>query len=136
MILIPSGTGKNEVSSIDEAADTYVITDADVSMTSLQPGDTFAYEYETGQVLIVKIAEISVDGTTVTITGADAALEDVFSYVKIDAEEGLGNAVIDPSTCGEGVTYEGLVDAAADSDFKAYGVDAGAVWRKLSDEAG
>ena len=130
VILIPSGTGKNEVSSIDEAADTYVITDADVSMTSLQPGDTFAYEYETGQVLIVKIAEISVDGTTVTITGADAALEDVFSYVKIDAEEGLGNAVIDPSTCGEGVTYEGLVDAAADSDFKAYGVDAGGSMEK------
>ncbi len=130
VILIPSGTGKNEVSSIDEAADTYVITDADVSMTSLQPGDTFAYEYETGQVLIVKIAEISVDGTTVTITGTDAALEDVFSYVKIDAEEGLGNAVIDPSTCGEGVTYEGLVDAAADSDFKAYGVDAGGSMEK------
>ncbi len=130
VILIPSGTGKNEVASIDEAADTYVITDADVSMTSLQPGDTFAYEYETGQVLIVKIAEISVDGTTVTITGADAALEDVFSYVKIDAEEGLGNAVIDPSTCGEGVTYEGLVDAVADSDFKAYGVDAGGSMEK------
>ena len=53
-----------------------------------------------------EVASIDVNGTTVTITGDDIEMEDVFSYVKIDASDDLANATIDPSACGDGVTYE------------------------------
>ena len=35
----------------------YVIENADSSITSLQPGETFAYEYGEGDVLIVKLIQ-------------------------------------------------------------------------------
>ncbi|MFR2232926.1 MAG: fibronectin, partial [Roseburia intestinalis] len=64
-------------------------------------------------------ASIDINGTTVTITGDDIEMEDVFSYVKIDASDDLANATIDPSACGDGVTYEGLSEEAEDSEYKA-----------------
>ena len=46
-------------------------------------------------------------------------MEDVFSYVKIDASDDLANATIDPSACGDGATYEGLSDEPENSEYKA-----------------
>ncbi len=118
-IIIPSDTGKNIVVSADDSTNTYVIENADTDMTSLEEGDIFSYEYADGQFIITKVAAIDINGTTVTITGDDIEMEDVFSYVKIDASDDLANATIDPSTCGDGVTYEGLSEEAEDSEYKA-----------------
>ena len=118
-IIIPSETGKNIVVSADDSTNTYVIKNADTDMTSLEEGDIFSYEYADGQFIITKVAAIDINGTTVTITGDDIEMEDVFSYVKIDASDDLANATIDPSTCGDGVTYEGLSEEAEDSEYKA-----------------
>lgn len=38
-------------------------------------------------------------------------MEDVFDYVKIDSAASTEEATVDASTCGEGVTYNGLVDS-------------------------
>ena len=118
-IIIPSDTEKNIVVSADDSTNTYVIKNADTDMTSLEEGDIFSYEYADGQFIITKVASIDVNGTTVTITGDDIEMEDVFSYVKIDASDDLANATIDPSACGDGVTYEGLSEETEDSEYKA-----------------
>ena len=118
-IIIPSDTEKNIVVSADDSTNTYVVKKADTDMTSLEEGDIFSYEYADGQFIITKVASIDVNGTTVTITGDDIEMEDVFSYVKIDASDDLANATIDPSACGDGATYEGLSDEPENSEYKA-----------------
>ena len=118
-IIIPSDTEKIIVVSADDSTNTYVIKKADTDMTSLEEGDIFSYEYADGQFIITKVASIDVNGTTVTITGDDIEMEDVFSYVKIDASDDLANATIDPSACGDGATYEGLSDEPENSEYKA-----------------
>lgn len=129
-IIVPEAEGSNEVVTADETTNTYVIENPDESITSLQAGDIFAYEYEEGNVLIVKVASITVDGTTATITGEDTSMEEVFQYVKIDGEAGLSEATIDPSSCDEGVTYEGLVDYTDTGDIQTYGVEVDATAEK------
>ena len=118
-IIIPSDTEKNIVVSADDSTNIYVIKKAYTDMTSLEEGDIFSYEYADGQFIITKVASIDVNGTTVTITGDDIEMEDVFSYVKIDASDDLANATIDPSACGDGATYEGLSDEPENSEYKA-----------------
>lgn len=98
------------VSCTDETTQTYVIENADESITSLQQGEIFVYEQENKEVLIVKIASITVDGTTVTITGEDTTMDEVFEYVKIDSTMNTSEAEVDTSTCSEGVQYEGKVE--------------------------
>lgn len=69
--------------SADDSTNTYVIKNADTDMTSLEEGDIFSYEYADGQFIITKVASIDVNGTTVTITGDDIEMEDVFPMSKL-----------------------------------------------------
>ena len=77
--------------------------------------------------MIVKIAQITVDGTTVNITGTKTSIEETFEYVKIDCEAGTEEATIDASDLEEGVVYNGIVDDAeasgTGSDVEALGAD-------------
>ena len=72
-IIIPESAQNNQVVSVDDTNRVYVIENADDTVTSLQEGDIFSHEYGDGDVLIVKVASIQIDGTTVTITGADTS---------------------------------------------------------------
>ncbi len=121
-IIVSQSTGANEVVTVDEENNIYVIENADESITSLQEGDIFSYEYAEEEVLIIKVASIIIEGTTATITGAETSMEEVFDYVKIDAKAGTADAAIDASTCAEGVTYEGLVDYTDSGAVQTYGV--------------
>ena len=98
----------NRVTTEDEANNTYVIENASAEIQALQPGDTTALEYATGQVLIIKVASITLDGTTATIVGEDTSLEEVFEYMKIDTESYTGDAAVDTSNLEEGITYRGM----------------------------
>jgi len=125
--IIPQNEGVNEVVSANDIANTYTIEHADEEITSLQQGDIFAYEYEGGNVLIVKVDSISLDttdptNTIATITGMETSMEEVFDYVKIDESAGLDKAEIDPSNLGEGVIYNGLVERE-DDGVQTYAVD-------------
>lgn len=123
-IVIPDKDGVNILVSADEENYIYVIENADESITSLEPGDLFVYEYADDDLLIVKIATIEVDGTTATIMGEKLSMEEVFDYVKIDTEADLQEAEIDASGLEEGVVYEGLV-SYSDGDVETYAVDVG-----------
>lgn len=135
-VVIQETDGENEVVQADEQNQEYVIDNADKSISLLKPGDIFSYEYDDGTVLIVKVASIRMDGTTARITGAETSLEEVFDYVKIDAEQYAGEAEIDDSTCDEGVIYEGLEEShsarAVDVDIE----NSSSVSLKLKKELG
>ena len=98
----------NRVTTEDEVNNTYVIENASAEIQALQPGDTTALEYAAGQVLIIKVASITLDGTTATIVGEDTSLEEVFEYMKIDTESYTGDATVDTSNLEEGITYRGM----------------------------
>ena len=70
-IVIEPVKGKNTVESIDDENAVYVIKNADAQITSLTEGSVFVYPYAENEILIIKVASISLDGTTATITGAE-----------------------------------------------------------------
>ena len=101
--------GVNTVTSVDDETNTYVIENADESITSLQEGDVFAYPYGDNEILISKVASITIDGTKATIIGGDVELEEVFSQVKIEGTSDTEDVNVDTTAANDGVTYEGLV---------------------------
>lgn len=126
-ILIPENSGYNEVVAVDGNNNTYIIENIDESITSLQPGDIFSYRYAENDLLIVKVSAIYINGTTAAIMGEEASMDEVFDYVKIDAQSGSEEAVVDTSTCADGVIYEGLVDYAEEDATQPYANSQGSV---------
>ena len=102
--LVDESGETNKVTKSDDTTKTYVIENIDDSISSLSEGDIFSYDYSNGDALIVKVASIAIDGTTATITGEDANLDDVFDYVKIDSTAKKSDFTYDESTVGEGVS--------------------------------
>ena len=100
-----------KLSEKDENAGKYVFENADEAFLALKSGDILSYECADGSLVIIKIDSVSVNGKTVTLYDKDTEMEDVFDYVKIDSEASTEEATVDASTCGEGVTYNGLVDS-------------------------
>lgn len=87
----------------DNGDGTYTVTNADESVTSLQPGDVFTYDQGGDQYIIV-VESIAVNGTTVIITEKpDADLTDAFQYVKIEAESEPGDIVYGDGTSSASV---------------------------------
>ena len=117
----------NQLALEDNENNLYRIENADDTVTSLKAGDIFSYTKDDGSVLIVKIAQITVDGTTVNITGTKTSIEETFEYVKIDCEAGTEEATVDASDLEEGVVYNGIVDDAeasgTGSDVEALGAE-------------
>ena len=102
--LVDESGETNKVTKSDDTTKTYVIENIDDSISSLSEGDIFSYDYSNGDALIVKVASITIDGTTAIITGEDANLDDVFDYVKIDSTAKKSDFTYDESTVGEGVS--------------------------------
>lgn len=123
--VIPQTEDTNDVVSVDDENNVYVVENADSSITSLQAGDTFAYEYGDNDALIVKVADIKLDGTTATIMGEDTSLEEAFDYIKIDTESNSADAQVDASNLEDGITYEGMIESEDDSEVQTYGADLG-----------
>lgn len=111
----------NVIVTVDDENSTYIIENADENITSLEEGDIFSYEYEDGTVLLVKVGAMTLNGTSVTITGIQTSMEEVFDYVKIDTQATTKDAQIDTSSLEEGVEYEGLMEEHDSSDMPALG---------------
>ena len=95
---------------------TYTVKKADASFTDLKKGDTFSYEYDDGSVLLVKVASISVKGTTVTIKeDTNTDLTDFFDYLKIETDGSQpGEMSIDEREMDDGVSLvQEMSDAPA-----------------------
>jgi len=103
--IIDSTRDKNVLTKTDTANQKYVFENVDSKVSSLKPGDIFAYE--DGETLIVKVESISVSGTTATIQGQNTNLEEVFEYVKIDTSTNISEAEVDNSNLEDGIVYNG-----------------------------
>ena len=114
VIVLEPEDGYNTVVSADEENAVYVLENADETVLSLQPGNILAYTYGEEDILIVKVGEISVDGTTVTITGEDTSLDEVFGLVRIEAGQDMEDATITPE---EGVDI--IEEEASESELLA-----------------
>lgn len=132
---IEEAEGVNQVTTEDTENNTYVIENASTEIQALQPGDTTALEYHQGQILIIKVASVTLDGTTATIIGEETDLEDVFEYMKIDTESYTGDATVDTSDLEEGVTYLGMTEAVEEEDQTAVYAAEGATADTVSGEA-
>ena len=97
----------NIVRSADDESRTYIIDNADKQFTGLKSGDIVRYAYGKNEMLIVKVASISVSGTTVTLTGQSPEAEEVFQVVKIEGSSEPDEVVFDENSCDDGLTYAG-----------------------------
>ncbi|MGF0091947.1 leucine-rich repeat protein [Lachnospiraceae bacterium SGI.066] len=99
--------GKNQI--IDNGDGTYTVTNADSTFTSLKSGDKLSYTDSDGNVLLLTVQKITVDGSTVTIwkETKEEDLTDYFAYLKIETTDQNGALDIDKSTMDEGVTFLG-----------------------------
>ncbi len=105
-ILLEETAGVNELT--DNGDGSYTILHADARMKALQPGDSFAYTWQDGSVLVVLVQSASVDGDTVTVTeNAEAELEDIFANVKIDGDSDGADLDVDTSEMDDDLVYLG-----------------------------
>ena len=122
--LVDESGKTNKVTKSDDTTKTYVIENIDDSISSLSEGDIFSYDYSNGDALIVKVASIAIDGTTATITGEDANLDDVFDYVKIDSTAKKSDFTYDKSNLSENLKVENPTNGSRKS--RAFNIDASA----------
>ena len=122
--LVDESGETNKVTKSDDTTKTYVIENIDDSISSLSEGDIFSYDYSNGDALIVKVASITIDGTTATITGEDANLDDVFDYVKIDSTAKKSDFTYDESNLSENLKIEHPTNGSRKS--RAFNIDASA----------
>ena len=86
--------GKNEVSSYDTSNEIYTISNASEEIRSLKAGQILVYEYEEGNLLVVRPEQVEVNGDTVTIYGdKNLELMDAFEMIKIDVSADTDNLV-------------------------------------------
>ncbi|MBE6733465.1 MAG: hypothetical protein E7561_05670 [Ruminococcaceae bacterium] len=111
---------ENSETTVSEENGVYTITNATTEISNLKKDDIFSYNYQNGDALILKVADISVSGSTVTITEGELNLQDAFDYVKIDTTESGTVAEVDDTELPNGITYEGTSEPPA-----TYGLDVG-----------
>lgn len=85
-VILHPDEGYDTVISADDDNAIYVIENPDETLLSLQVGDVFSYTYDENNVLIVKIAEMTLSDNTLTITGAKT---DITSPPKIYYSSGI-----------------------------------------------
>ena len=116
VVVVEENDTSNQFECVDETKQKYVVENADGTVTSLSSGDIFVYE-EADEVYIIKVAHVDVDGTTATIYGSDASMEEVFSYIKIDASSDTDDTEVDTTDCDAGVEYAGKVQTPDESTY-------------------
>ncbi|MBQ2384208.1 MAG: hypothetical protein II290_09225, partial [Oscillospiraceae bacterium] len=85
VIVIDAVEGVNKVVSVDDENYIYVFDAVDEQIASLRAGDVVSYLYGEDEMLIFKVASLTLDGTTATVTGAELEIEEVFDYMKLES---------------------------------------------------
>lgn len=112
--LVQDNDKNNELISADEGSGTYIFTNIDESIKNLQPGDKFVIygdDYEDCVSLVVD--QITVNGSTATITSQGGEIEDFFEYIQLDMEIPVSPEYLDTSTLPEGATLENVSENSA-----------------------
>lgn len=121
-VVADESSKKNQITANGDG--TYTVKKADASFTGLKKGDTFSYKYEDGSVLLVKIADILVNGTTVTIReDTNTDLTDFFEYLKIETDGSEPeNMSVDENGMDAGVSLiQEMSDTPAATAFQGEG---------------
>ena len=121
-VVADESSKKNQITANGDG--TYTVKKADASFTGLKKGDTFSYKYEDGSVLLVKIADISVNGTIVTIReDTNTDLTDFFDYLKIETDGSESeNMSVDENGMDDGVSLiQEMSDTPAATAFQGEG---------------
>lgn len=120
--VIEENAGKNQIT--DNGDGTYTVTNADSSFTSLNSGDKLSYTDSDGNVLLLTVSKISVNGSTVTIwkETKEEDLTDYFDYLKIEVTDQNVPLDIDESTMDEGVEFLGC-DIDTQGELPAAGAE-------------
>lgn len=92
----------------------YTFENASEQVLGLQSGDIYAWESKDG-LFIVKVADISIQGTTVIVTAAETDMEEVFQYLKLDMQAMTDEATLDTSSVDESLIYLGVVEDVEDN---------------------
>lgn len=137
--ILDDDSEKNVLKSYDESTKTYVFENCTDDMLSLKTDDEFSCNADDDNVVIIKVKDISINGDTVTITAQDIEMEDVFDYVKIEAESSLGDAEVDKDSLSPGVTVKENMPQTQKSLGRKVNIDASGKLSKTinlkSDEA-
>ncbi len=137
--ILDDDSEKNVLKSYDESTKTYVFENCTDDMLSLKTDDEFSCNADDDNVVIIKVKDISINGDTVTITAQDIEMEDVFDYVKIEAESSLGDAEVDKDSLSPGVTVKENMPQTQKSLGRKVNIDANGKLSKTinlkSDEA-
>ena len=121
-VVADESSKKNQITANGDG--TYTVKKADASFTGLKKGDTFSYKYDDGSVLLVKIADILVNGTTVTIReDTNTDLTDFFDYLKIETNGSESeNMSVDENGMDDGVSLiQEMSDTPAATAFQGEG---------------
>ncbi|MCM1365384.1 MAG: C-type lectin domain-containing protein [Faecalibacterium sp.] len=85
---IKAGTDSNILQSDYFEDEVYTFTNINSEIASLKEGDIFWYDTgDDTDVIIIKIKDIKINGTTAIITPDKTSLDEVFDYVKIDESD-------------------------------------------------
>ena len=117
---------RNQVIEADDDGLEYIIGNPDESIRSLQPGRILTYEYEPGQLLIVRVKSIEVEDDRVTIQGDDdLELTDVFDVLKLEESAGSGEFIHSDEGMDPAVEYLGVHEDTTDQTNKVHIEDGG-----------
>ena len=117
---------RNQVIEADDDGLEYIIENPDESIRSLQPGRILTYEYEPGQLLIVRVKSIEVENDRVTIQGDDdLELTDVFDVLKLEESAGSGEFIHSDEGMDPAVEYLGVHEDTTDQTNKIHIEDGG-----------
>ena len=117
-----AGSASQLVEDNDDAL-IYTIDNADEEVLSLKKGDILVYEYDENSLLVAKVKDKVVSGTTVTIYGdEDFDITDAFEVLKIEQDANSSDFTYVEGSEGEDVTYLGMVEAPQEEEDETNGV--------------
>ena len=91
--------------------DVYTFNNIDSQFDSLKVGDVISYTDGEQNSIVIKISSVKIQGNTAVIgSDADAKIDELFSFLKIDNEfDGDGDKMsVDMTGVEEGIVYEGM----------------------------
>ena len=122
-VVVDETTGGTQL--LDNGNGKYTVENAGSNIRDLKKGDTLSYEYKDGTLLLIKVAEISVNGTTAEIVeDSNAELKDYFDYVKIEADSSTGETTVDNSNLEEGIIPVNSTKNISEFSAKSSGLQA------------
>lgn len=109
--------GTNKIVRLDEDGMIYEINNPSKEFQNLQKGDVITYEYDEDELLVVRVKDIEKNENSLVLYGDDTLkLTDVFSAVKIEAEDEGEQLQYSEEGADSGVTMVGTSEGPLEFD--------------------